>query len=98
MKILKPEDVIYIGKLARIKLSPGEIESLSSQLNDILTYINTLNKVDTKDTLPTSHVLSLSNVFRADSVRESLPVDDVLGNAPAKYGDFFRVPKVIEES
>lgn len=98
MKIIKAEEVIYIGRLARVKLSPLEIDNLTEQLNNILNYINTLNKLDTANTVPTSHVFNLTNVFREDSVKPSFEVDEALKNAPAKYKDFFKVPKVIEES
>ena len=98
MKIIKKEDVIYIGKLAKISLKEEEIENLSKELDQILAYIAKLNQLDTSNTPPTSHVLDLSNVFREDTVRPSLAQGDVLKNAPSKFGDFFKVPKVIEET
>ncbi len=98
MKIIKKEEVVYIGKLARIRLADSELESLSKQLNDILSYINTLNKVDTKDVPPTSHVLNLSNVYREDILKASLDVKDALANAPDKHEGYFKVPKVIEDN
>ncbi|MFA5256390.1 MAG: Asp-tRNA(Asn)/Glu-tRNA(Gln) amidotransferase subunit GatC [Candidatus Omnitrophota bacterium] len=86
-----------IALLSRLELDEKESGLYSSQLAAILSYIDKLNEIDTKDVLPTSHVLStLKNVFRKDSLKSSLDTSDVLSNAPSKEGDFFKVPQVIE--
>ncbi|MDD5173931.1 MAG: Asp-tRNA(Asn)/Glu-tRNA(Gln) amidotransferase subunit GatC [Candidatus Omnitrophica bacterium] len=86
-----------IALLSRLELDEKESELYSSQLAAILSYIDKLNEIDTKDVLPTSHVLStLKNVFRKDSLKSSLDAADALSNAPSKEGDFFKVPQVIE--
>ncbi|MBI3805657.1 MAG: Asp-tRNA(Asn)/Glu-tRNA(Gln) amidotransferase subunit GatC [Nitrospirae bacterium] len=90
------EEVLHVAKLARLSLSSEEIDRLTDQLSNILTYVEKLNQADTKNIEPTSHVLSLSNVFREDRARPSLPVEKALENAPEKEGAFFRVPKIIE--
>ena len=89
-------DVAYVANLARLALTDQEAKRLGKQLNDILDYINKLNEVDTKNVEPTSHVLPLENVEREDIVRPSLPIGEVLKNAPSKEGNFFKVPKIIE--
>jgi len=89
-------DIAYVANLARLALTEKEKKQLGKQLNDILDYINKLNKVDTKNVEPTSHALPLQNVEREDIVKPSLLVDEVLKNAPSKEGNFFKVPKVIE--
>ena len=91
-------DVQYVAKLARIKLTEKELSQFSVQLSGILSYIEQLNTLDTKDVEPTSHVLPLKNVYREDVVKPSLPVDKVLRNAPDAADGFFRVPKIIEEA
>jgi aspartyl-tRNA(Asn)/glutamyl-tRNA(Gln) amidotransferase subunit C len=96
MKISK-EEVEHVAKLARLAVSEEEKENFSRQLSEILTYVGKLNELDTSKIEPTSHVLDLSNVFRDDVVRESLPAEDVLANAPDRENDHFRVPKIIEE-
>jgi len=89
--------VTKVALLSRLELDDKETELYSSQLAAILSYIDKLNEIDTKDVLPTSHVLStLKNVFRKDSLKKSLDAADVLLNAPSKEGDFFKVPQVIE--
>lgn len=95
MKISK-EIVKHIALLSRLELKDEEIEVYQQQLSRILEYVEKLNEVDTKDVEPTSHVLSLNNIFREDLVKESLSREEVLRNAPDPTDKFFRVPKIIE--
>jgi len=88
--------VEYIAKLARLHVSDEEKETFGTQLNGILGYVEKLNELDTKDVMPTSHVLSLSNVMRDDIRRGSLEREDALANAPDGTDKFYRVPKIIE--
>ena len=69
---------------------------MEAQLGDILEYIGLLDELDTSDVPPTSHVIDVSNVFREDEVRPSLPVEKGLSNAPEKAGTAFKVPRIIE--
>ena len=97
MKIIDKAVVKHVAHLARLSLNDKELEAYSGQLAAILSYIGKLNEVDTKDVQPTSHALpTLKNVFRKDVLRPSLAAEDVLKNAPAREGDFFKVPQVIE--
>jgi aspartyl-tRNA(Asn)/glutamyl-tRNA(Gln) amidotransferase subunit C len=92
----KKIDVEYIANLARIRLSKEDIKNFSGQLGDVVSYIEKLNKVDTRDAKPTTHPLPITNVFREDKVYGSLPVEKALANAPKKKSLSFKVPKVIE--
>ncbi|HLG21909.1 MAG TPA: Asp-tRNA(Asn)/Glu-tRNA(Gln) amidotransferase subunit GatC, partial [Candidatus Manganitrophaceae bacterium] len=94
MKISQ-EQVKRVAKLARLSLTPEETERFSEQLSHILSYIEKLNQLDTSKVEPTSHVLPLSNVFREDQARPSLPAEEALANAPDREGPFFRTPKII---
>ena len=97
MKIIDKDTVRRVAFLSRLSLDEKEFELYSGQLASILSYINKLNEVDTKDTPPTSHVLTtLVNVDRPDVLKKSLDVEKTLSNAPEKEGDFFKIPKVIE--
>jgi aspartyl-tRNA(Asn)/glutamyl-tRNA(Gln) amidotransferase subunit C len=90
--------VKYIAHLARIRLSEKDLERFVPQLKNILAYVEKLNKVDISGTAPTSHVLPLKNVYRDDKVKRSIDSKEALQNAPAKEGNFFKVPRVIEET
>lgn len=95
MKITRRE-VEHVAHLARVDFSEKEKEKFTSQLNDILLYIDKLNEVDTTDVEPVTHAIALKNAFREDIVTASLDHEMALSNAPDARGDFFRVPKVIE--
>jgi len=95
MKISKQE-VEHVAKLARLELAEGEKDKLIDQLSNILTYVETLNGLDTKGVDPTSHVLDIKNVMRDDVSRPSLPQEQALANAPEKAAGHYKVPKIIE--
>ena len=85
-----------VAKLARLQLTPEELDRYGKQLGAILDYIAKLEKLDVKDLEPLAHAVDTANVFRADEPRPSLTRDAALQNAPEKTGDFFIVPKIIE--
>jgi len=89
------EQVRCIAHLARLELTPQEEDKFSSQLGDILDYVDKLKEVDTKNVPPTSHVLPISNVFREDEREFSLSSREALSNAPKQKNNQFQVPKVI---
>ncbi len=95
MKITK-KDVEHVAKLARLKLTEEEKEKFGKQLSRILEYVEKLNELDTDKAEPTSHVVPLKNVMREDKIKPSLPVEEVLANAPVREGKYFKVPKIIE--
>ncbi len=95
MKITK-EEVEYVAHLARLEFTEAEKETFTSQLNDILLYMEKLNQVDTTGIEPLTHATYLSNAFREDGVKPSLPYELSLANAPDEKGKSYRVPKVIE--
>ncbi len=89
-------DVEHISRLARLKLEKDEKEKYGAQLNKILDYVEKLNELDTAGVEPTSHVIPLKNVLREDVVKDSLPREEALKNAPRASDEFFLVPKIIE--
>ena len=94
MKITKDE-VIRVANLAHLQIDEASTDKLALQLGTILEYVDTLNRVDTKDVTPTSHAIFLTNVFREDKVKEAFDRDAALANAPEKEDGNFLVPKVI---
>jgi aspartyl-tRNA(Asn)/glutamyl-tRNA(Gln) amidotransferase subunit C len=89
--------VEHVARLSRLALSDGEIETMRVQLNGILGYIETLNGLDTSNVEPTSHAVPVVNVMRDDEPGPCLPRDEALQNAPDRAGEFFRVPRIIED-
>lgn len=87
-----------LAALARISLAPEEKAKLSRDLERIVGYVNELSSLDIKNVEPTTHVLPIENVFRADEAKPSKVRDQVLGHAPHRESNFFKVPKVIEEA
>ena len=94
MKITKDE-VTYVANLARLDLDEAAINKFSEQIGEILAYVDTLNRVDTRSVRPTSHAISLTNAFREDDMREHLDRDAATANAPEKEEGSFIVPKVV---
>jgi len=91
---LSEKDVQYVARLSRLELSAEEVQLYSQQLSSILGYIEQLNKLDTQDVEPLSHVLDLKNVLREDAVKPSLPQKEILANGPEIAAGHFKVPKI----
>jgi aspartyl-tRNA(Asn)/glutamyl-tRNA(Gln) amidotransferase subunit C len=91
------KDVEHVARLARLELSDADKERMRRELDGILSYIDKLRTLDTEGVEPTSHAVPLTNVLRQDETRPSFPQSDMLANAPERSGDFFRVPRIIEE-
>jgi len=89
-------DVKYVAHLARLMLSAEEEQKLSSQLGNILDYIEKLKEADVAGVEPTAHAFPLVNVTRPDETRPSMAGEEVLRNAPATAGGLFIVPKIVE--
>ena len=85
-----------IATLARLQLEPSELESLQTQLTEILTHVEDLGELDTSNVPPTAHVEAQGTPLREDVPHEPMPVDDILRNAPDRKGTAFRVPRIIE--
>ncbi len=95
---LSRDEVTKIAHLGRLKLTEAELDSFATQLGEILGYVDLLNEVDTEDVEPMAHAVELTNVFRTDAIRESLPREEALSNAPKTDGRFFLVPQILESS
>ncbi|MEE8432728.1 MAG: Asp-tRNA(Asn)/Glu-tRNA(Gln) amidotransferase subunit GatC [Candidatus Desulfatibia sp.] len=94
MKITK-EEVMHVANLARLDMDEASIDKFARQIGTILEYVEVLNRVDTQGVTPTSHAISLTNVFREDREKKALERDKALANAPQKEDGNFVVPKII---
>ena len=94
MKIT-PQEISHVADLARLHMSREELEAMALQLDDILNYVAKLNELDTESVTPTTHAISITNAFREDVVKPSLPRDKAFANGPKQNGEAFVVPRVI---
>lgn len=92
---LTSQHVEHIARLARIGISPGEMEILRDQLSDILARFEVLSEVDTESTETTAHPAGSVALLRSDSAADSQSRDQTLANAPNRQGDFVRVRAVL---
>ncbi len=97
MSKITREQVQHVANLARLKLTNEEEEQFTRNLNDIFTFMDKLNELDTTDVPPMSHVLDITNVMRPDITRPSLPREEALLNAPDHQDGQFKVPAVLGE-
>ena len=95
--MIDEREVEHVARLARLALSDAEKARMRAELSAILSHIDTLKEVDVEGVEPTSHAVPLVNVMRDDEVRECLPGEAALANAPDRAGEFFRVPRIIED-
>ena len=90
------DEVRHVARLARLRLNDAELEEMQQQLSSILEYMSMLQEVDVTAVPPTAQVTDVVNVVRADDVRPSMPVEEVLAGAPQREDDFFKVKPVFE--
>ena len=91
--MLSRDQVLHVARLARLELSEEEIGKFAGELSNVLDHIETINQLDDlDDAAPTSHVVAVENVLRADEPRPSLPREVALASAPDPLPDGFRVP------
>jgi aspartyl-tRNA(Asn)/glutamyl-tRNA(Gln) amidotransferase subunit C len=92
------EDVEHVARLARLALTPAEVDALTQELGVILDYAAQVDALDTDGVPPTAHPLPLVNVLRPDEVRPGVDRSEVLAEAPATEADRFRVPRILGEA
>jgi aspartyl-tRNA(Asn)/glutamyl-tRNA(Gln) amidotransferase subunit C len=91
------DEVAHLARLARLAVTEDELDLFARQLDVILTSVARVGEVAAADIPPTSHAVPMTNVFRPDEVRPSLPREAILAGAPAVEDDKFRVPKILSD-
>ena len=86
------EQVLHVARLARLDLDDDEVERLTGELGAILDAVSKVAELDLENVPPTSHPLDLVNVWAEDEPHGSLPLEDVLRNAPESERGLFKVP------
>ncbi len=90
--MIEREQVLHVAKLSRLRLSDDEIETMAGELSAILEHVERISALDLDGVEPTTHVVELENVLRADEPRASLPREKALEPAPDPADGSFRVP------
>jgi aspartyl-tRNA(Asn)/glutamyl-tRNA(Gln) amidotransferase subunit C len=90
-------DIEKVALLARLQLTDDELSKMTTELAQIVGYVDQLGEVDTDRIEPMAHAIELTNVFRDDAVTESLPRDEALSNAPQHDDRGYLVPAVLGE-
>jgi aspartyl-tRNA(Asn)/glutamyl-tRNA(Gln) amidotransferase subunit C len=93
---LSLDDVAKVALLARLRVSPDELQMFTGQLNSIMDYVAQLQELDTSDVEPLAHGIEVRNVFREDVRTDALPREAALANAPKRNQESFLVPAVLE--
>ena len=93
---ITPELIKYLESLARITLTEEEESKVGTELQDILTYIDMLNELDTDGVEAMSHCFPVTNVMREDEGQPSMTPDEITANAPESQDGCFVVPKTVD--
>ncbi len=92
---LTRQTVEKVSLLARLALTDDELDTMTTQLADVIGYIELLSEVDTDAVEPMAHAIDVANVLADDLPRESLSRDKALSNAPNRDEQFYLVPPVL---
>ncbi|MBV8677921.1 MAG: Asp-tRNA(Asn)/Glu-tRNA(Gln) amidotransferase subunit GatC [Planctomycetaceae bacterium] len=90
------DEVAKVALLARLRLSPEELQRFTGQLNSIVDFVAQLQALDTRDVEPLAHGIEVRNVFRDDVLGPALPREKALANAPQRNDEGFLVPAVLD--
>ena len=95
MTKISSSDVRKVAHLARLELPEDQIEIYTVQLEEILSYVDQLQAIDTENIPPTTRAVEVVNAMREDIVEVNSSREDILNQAPHREGDFFRVPRIL---
>jgi len=90
-------EVMKVASLARLELTEAEMEQYQKQLSAILDAVDHLSELDLNQVPPTAHAVAQQNIWRDDNIRSSLPIDEVLFNAPEQKENQFLIQAVLDE-
>lgn len=96
MSKISIKDVEYVASLAQLELDEAARERLVQEMGEILAYMDKLNELDTTNVEPMMHAMEMTNVFREDILKDSIPHEVALQNAPVHDGQYFIVPRILE--
>ena len=97
MAAITKADVEYVAGLAQLTLDEAATTRLTKEMGEILGYMDKLNELDTSDIEPMMHVMDITNVLREDVVGNSIDRARVLDLAPATDGEYYLVPRILDQ-
>lgn len=89
-------DVKKVAKLSNLTLTPKEEKEFDEQLNNVVTYIETLNKIDTSKVEPTAQVTGLKNVFQEGNIQDSFSQEEAVSGSKNTHNGMFVVGKLVD--
>ena len=92
---LTEKDVLHVARLAQVEVSAEDLPRMQSEINEILSHVERLQKVSSRGVVPTLHVHGEINAFRDDIIRDSTPLEKIEKNAPDFRASCFRVPRIL---
>lgn len=96
MATLTRDDVLKLAKLSRLRLSDVELKEFEKEINEILGYVEMLEKVDTKGLQPTYQVTGLKNITRPDEITDYGPTQaDLLKNLPDRANNYIKTKRIL---
>lgn len=95
MKVTR-KTIEHVANLARLNLTEQQKEKLTIEMEDIISYVDKLNELDTSNIKPMEHVIPIKNVLREDRSEKSYDREKILANAPSSEDGCFKVPKIVE--
>ena len=90
------EEVKHIARLSKLNIPDNELEYYSSEMDKLINHFNILSKVDTSNVKPMTHVNTMINVYREDKSKESLTTKEAIKNSSETFGQFIKIPKIID--
>lgn len=96
MSRISVDQVKHVANLARLAITEEEANKFRNQLDNIISFAEQLNELDTENVEPTAHVLEIKNVMREDNAQQGLPREEVLKNAPDHQDGQIKVPGIME--
>jgi aspartyl-tRNA(Asn)/glutamyl-tRNA(Gln) amidotransferase subunit C len=86
-----------LAHLSRLSFNEEQTQSIKSDLEKMIAFVEQLNEIDTTGVEPLLHMGDAINVLREDEIKGSITREEALLNAPDTDGTFFKVPKVIKK-
>ena len=96
-KNITADEIKRIAQLSKLEIPDNELDYYAKEMSKIIDYFDILKEVDTSQVDPMTHVSDQKNVSGKDQVKESLKVSDAIKGSPETFGNFIKIPKVLDQ-